>query len=275
MASNTVSTSPDMVTTDAISAALRAARTTNTALGAFPVGLPADLAGAYAVQDRSIGLWPDTVAGWKVGGIAPALHDTVGAQRLAGPIFAKTVKYATPGEPVAMPSYAGGFVAVEAEWIFELGDVSGFDTRSDDPEDVAKVVRAVYAGVEIASSPMIMINDLGPGAIISDFGNNFGLLVGPEVTGWSDHRLSSTPVTVAIDGVEVGNTTAKPGLEGGLGAVKFLIENLRWRGVENMAGLMVSSGAITGVHQTQIGASAEVSFDGIGQLDIDLVSIPS
>lgn len=258
---------------ETVSATLRAARIRNTPLAEFPGQLPSALATSYEIQDRSISLWPDTIVGWKVGGVPPHLHDTLGAKRLAGPIFSKTVKYATPGERLAMPSFTGGFVAVEAEWVFELGDTSSLDTATTNPDDIAKVVRSVHAGVEIASSPMLAVNDLGPTAVVSDFGNNFGLIIGPEIPDWSDALLSSTPITVDINGVEVGNTPSQPGLAGGLGAVRFLVDNLRSRGIEDMAGFYVSSGAITGVHQAKIGDTSRCTFAGHAEFDIDLVPI--
>ena len=50
--------------------------------------------------------------------------------------------------------------------------------------EAADLIGAVHAGIEVASSPLGRINELGPIAVISDFGNNNGLVIGPEIAGW-------------------------------------------------------------------------------------------
>ena len=47
--------------------------------------------------------------------------------------------------------------------------------------EARELVAAVHVGVETAGSPLATINDLGPCAIVADFGNNAGLIVGPEL----------------------------------------------------------------------------------------------
>ena len=47
--------------------------------------------------------------------------------------------------------------------------------------EAADMVGALHIGVEPASSPLATINELGPAVVVSDFGNNAGLLLGPEV----------------------------------------------------------------------------------------------
>ena len=39
----------------------------------------------------------------------------------------------------------------------------------------------MFIGIEIASSPLVNINDYGPAVVASDFGNNAGLLLGAEI----------------------------------------------------------------------------------------------
>ena len=72
-----------------ISDTLVGARETCTILPGFPGELPHDLDEAYAVQDRSIGLWKDDVVAWKVGGIPPELRPVLGQDWVTGPIYRK------------------------------------------------------------------------------------------------------------------------------------------------------------------------------------------
>lgn len=63
-----------------------AARLSASALPDYPGPLPRTLAEAYARQDAAIALWPDEIAGWKVGGIADPWVGRFGEPRLLGPI---------------------------------------------------------------------------------------------------------------------------------------------------------------------------------------------
>ena len=70
----------------AIAERLVAARRSASPLADFPGPLPTDLDTAYAIQGAGIALWPDTVAGWKVGRLAPEWQEQFGEDRLVGPI---------------------------------------------------------------------------------------------------------------------------------------------------------------------------------------------
>ena len=65
-------------------------------------------------------------------------------------------------------------------------------------DDVIPFVQSMHIGVEVASSPLATLNDLGPGAVISDFGNNWGVVVGAgSRTGARWRRLPSRPSSTA------------------------------------------------------------------------------
>ena len=69
------------------------------ALFDFPGTVPTTLNTAYAYQDRAIALWPDNVAGWKVGRIGAPWLERVGEDRLVGPIFRRGIRLAPPDAP--------------------------------------------------------------------------------------------------------------------------------------------------------------------------------
>jgi len=256
-----------------ISRALVSARHAAQPLDAFPGELPATLRDAYEVQSQSIAAWPDTVAGWKVGMAPPAFRDAVDELRLAGPIFAKSVRMARPGEVTPMGVFAGGFGAVEAEFLFRLNADAPTTGGPTTREEAEALVAAMHIGVEIASSPMQIINDLGPMSIISDFGNNAGLVVGPEVPGWRDLALEDLRARVHIDDVQVGDATAAAIVDGPIAALQFLIDKCRERGIPLTAGTWISTGAVTGVHQAGPGAQSHVDFGEYGAFDIVLEPI--
>ncbi len=256
----------------AISEAFRNARRRGVSLPAFPGDLPQTLAQAYAVQDLSIAQWPDTLAGWKVGGIGGVFREQYAADRLAGPIFSRGIYRCNDRDTITMPTFRGGFAAVEAEFVICLGDVSQLGEVLDSPESLLPGIASVHIGVEIASSPLKTINDVGPAAVVSDFGNNAGLIVGPGIADWNDLLLAQIDVSVVIDGQPIGNARANPGMRGPLGATAFLIQHCRRHGHPMPPGTFITTGAVTGVHEAPIGSHSLVNFAGYGQIQIDLAA---
>ncbi|TRW16733.1 2-keto-4-pentenoate hydratase [Glacieibacterium frigidum] len=242
----------------AVAQAFVAARRAAQGLDAYPGTVPATLADAYAIQDAAIELHGGRVAGWKVGRIQPPLDAAFGSDRLAGPIFADQIVTAGPA-PAAMPVFGEGFAAVEAEFVVVL--------RAADParrdwtlNAAAAQIADVHIGIEIASSPLAAINALGPAVTISDFGNNHGLIVGPAIDNWRAAGLDDWEVAVEIDGAPAGTGRARSFPDGIIGSVRFLLTVLARRGIAVPDGLLVSTGAISGVHQVHVGQSAIARF---------------
>ena len=150
--------------------------------------------------------------------------------------------------------------------------MSSLPTHNLTIEDAENAISKVFIGIEIASSPMKETHSYGTYSPISDFGNNAGVIIGPEISNWRERDLSAIDVSVKIDGETVGAGNAKPGMDGPLGAVAYLIEHLAERGHSLDAGTYVSSGAITGVHQTTLGVPSEVEFSGFGSISLEFVA---
>ncbi len=157
-----------------IAQALVAARREARVLTAYPGAIPATLGQGYAIQDRAIALRGAEVAGWKVGRIPAPLVARFGTDRLAGPIFADRVVGDSPAP--AMPVFAGGFAAAEAEFLLRVGAAPDPAKLAYTHAEAAALVDAVHVGIEIASSPYPGINEDGPTVTVSDFGNNHGLV---------------------------------------------------------------------------------------------------
>jgi 2-keto-4-pentenoate hydratase len=245
------------------------ARRAGRSLPAFPGTVPATLAEAYAIQDQAITVWPDRVAGWKLGRIRAPLDAEYGAGRLAGPIFSRNV-WLAGSTPTRFPVIDGGFAAVEAEYVLSLGQDAP-DRDDWTAETVASLVDKAFTGVEIAGSPFAQINDHGPAVTAADFGNNAGLIIGNEITGWQE-RLTGLTCTVMIDGhgVGTGGATDIPG--GPLDSLAFLLNLLQTRGRRLEAGQLISTGAATGVHDIRIGQSADADFGPDGRIACQAVA---
>lgn len=247
-------------------AARRAARP----LAHFPGELPASLDAAYAVQDEAIRLWGAPVVGWKVALIHPDLRARHGGEeRLVGPVFAGTLVDARNG-PVEAPVFDGGFAAIEAELAVRLGADLPAREAPYGLDDVARAVEDLFLAVEVASSPLATINDLGPTAVISGFGNNAGIILGPAVTGWRDAPPEALATRVVIDGETVGEGSAAKVPGGPLGALVFAANCLSSRGRGLKAGDIVSTGATTGIHPVRPGMAALVSSPAAGEIRLSV-----
>ncbi|MEO6718132.1 MAG: 2-keto-4-pentenoate hydratase [Novosphingobium sp.] len=250
---------------NAVASAFVAARREARVLASYPGERPADLASAYQIQDRAISLDGRKVAGWKVGRIFPPDDIRLGSNRLAGPIFAESLRRADPGESPEMPIFAGGFAAVEAEMLLHVAAGWNGIVPSDDA-GTRSLMDELWLGIEVASSPYPHINSDGPAVTASDFGNNAGLVIGPQLAGWRELDLCAIRVRMDVDDRQVGEATAAAMLDGPYGAVRFLLANLSARGIDASGGIWVSTGAITGVHKVVPGARVRAIFGGHGEV---------
>lgn len=251
-----------------------AARFVEARLGRFcltdyPGIKPVSMAEAYATQEVAIGLFPDEIVGWKVGMVPPAQQPTLNARRLAGPVFRRNL-WTAGATPTALPAIVGGFAAVEAEFVARVGPVDP-DKLDWTLEEATRAITALHIGVELAGSPLPTINDLGSAVVASDFGNNGGLVLGPEIEDWAA-RLDGIEVETTVDGQAIGTGTAASIPAGILESVRFLIEHLARRGRPVVAGTLISTGAVTGVHSVPLGARSICAFSGVGQIRCEIVA---
>ena len=240
-------------------ASLVAARYHGRSLSEYPGAPPQSLEEAYAIQQLAMDLRGGAVGGWKLGRINPPASDTLGVNRLAGPIFADSIVSAE-GDLTPMSVIQGGFAAAEAEFMLRIGtrpDPAKTDWTLD---EARALIDRVAIGIEIASSPLLAINDLGPAVTVSDFGNNNGLLVGDEVPGWAYADLDAVEVALSINGVEAGRATTATMLDGPWGAVRFVAALTARRGLPLEPGQWISTGAVTGVHPIEPGDRVEAFF---------------
>jgi 2-keto-4-pentenoate hydratase len=243
----------------AIAARFLDARRQASGLSDYPGTMPSSLEQAYSIQDEAVAAWSRPIVGWKVGRVPEPFAARFGTDRLAGPIFSTTV--AADGAFPAMPVFAEGFAAAEAEFLLRIGTVPPAGQSRFSLDEAAALIDAVHVGIEVASSPLRTINQLGPVAVVSDFGNNNGLLIGSEVSGWQSRHFEQWTVTTLIDGSIVGTGQASSFPDGALGSARFLFELMAKRGIALEPGQWISTGAVTGVHDARPGQVIETIFD--------------
>jgi len=242
------------------------ARRNAVALADFPGVIPTTLGDAYRVQHLAAAQWPDAIVGWKVGYIAPELREAGGDERLVGPIFAHGLQHAEPDKRVFFPVFEGGFAAVEAELVFRIGKDAPAGQTLWTTGEAAAFASDLYIGIETAGSPLATINDLGPRVVVSDFGNNAGMLLGPKIDGWASLASPVLQCTTYIDDEEVGAGKVETLAAAPLVALAFALSRCARNGRALRAGDLVTTGALTGIHQIKAGQSARVDFGKYGVL---------
>lgn len=257
-----------------IAGQFRAARLSKTALSDFPGPLPRVLDESYAIQDAAIAGWPDKLVGWKVGRILGDLVAVHGTDRLIGPIFAASLQRATGETEESFAAIQDGFCAVEGEYVFELA-ADAIPGKTDyDASSALDLVGELWTGIEVAGSPLATINDLGPAVVVSDFGNNWGLILGKPVLNWRA-RLEDLTCAVTINGNVVGTgvVTAFPG--GITQSLVFALNCAAGRGLPLKRGMLISTGAVSGVHDAKPGDHAIADFGQDGKIACHRLAGPS
>ena len=251
------------------------ARRAAVSIAEYPGPVPPDMATGYAIQEAAIGIWPDRIAGWKVGLVPPLLQARLGTAHLAGPIFREGLVRSAGVDAVSLAAIPGGFAAIEVELIVAAQMDAPPNKTEWTLNETAEFASDWRFGVEFAASPLATINELGPTVVVSDFGNNSGLVLGPRI----DSALIAEPAMLTcrtqIDGKQVGfaSVASLPG--GPFAALRFLLGHLASRGRPLGAGQLVSTGAITGVHRIFPGQRGEIEFIGHGKIDVIVVPTAS
>ncbi|HLU05916.1 MAG TPA: hypothetical protein VKZ91_05115 [Woeseiaceae bacterium] len=256
----------DISEIQAIAARFVEARLSSTPLDGFPGEVPPDLDTAYRCQDAAIELWPDEIGGWKVGRIPSSLENKFKSDRLAGPIFRRTIHHTDSNRQLEMPVYVGGFAAVEAEFVIVVDRDAPRDKLEWTREEADELIRDLRIGLEMASSPLSVINDLGPAAIVSDFGNNAGLIVGPPIAEWRSRSLESLACEAFIEGRSVGQGGAFNLTGGPVRSMQFILELTARRGRPLRAGDVIATGQTTGIHDIALGQTARIAFANDGDI---------
>jgi 2-keto-4-pentenoate hydratase len=272
MKSQTASVAADPASVE-IAKRFVAARRNALPLNDFPGEIPAGLQTAYVIQGAAIELWPDQIGGWKVGRIPVELENSFGIDRLAGPIFRGAIRFAAGADSLDMPVFDGGFAAIEAEYVAVIGRDAPSGKMSWTLEEAEGMIADLCIGLEVASSPLKTINELGPPVVVSDFGNNAGLIVGPSIDDWKNRAIDSMSCISFIDGSQVGEGGAFRLTGGFIRSVQFVLELNARRGMPLRSGDFVATGQTTGIHDIQTGQSGRLDFGGDGELNCAIIEM--
>ena len=190
------------------------------------------------------------------------MEDKFGCDRLAGPIFETTILRQNGGTVFEMPVFADGFAAVEAEFVAVIGKDAPDDKVEWGRDEAQAMIGELRVGLEVASSPLGAINDLGPAVTASDFGNNAGLIIGAAIPDWSSRDPATLTSATWVENKLVGEGSAH-GLTGGVTrSVQFMLELAAQRNRPLRKGDVIATGQTTGIHEVSPGQSVRMVFGG-------------
>ena len=253
--------------------ALVQGRRNATAIDAFPGDVPANLAESYAIQEAVIAGMNRPIRGWKIAMIHPDLRTRLGSERTTGPILDGSLHRFEEGRALNLAVYEGGASALEAEFALVLGkDISAIDTMPDH-NTMKAAIASVHAAIEVASSPVAGIVELGPLATTSDLGINAGAVLGPAIKGWDwNARPEDFRTRAFVDGDLAGEGSAAAIPGGFLAALEFLLAQLASRGRSLKAGDVILTGMTNGVHKVRPGSNLQIEFTGTVTMDVGVIA---
>jgi len=234
-----------------------------------PDAAPADLAGAYAVQDRLIALYEaagERVAGWKVALTTPVMQKMVGVGHpCEGAIFASRVHRT----PAAVSGQSFRHLGVESEVAVVLGrDLAGPGPWSR--ESVAEAIEAAMPAIELVDDRDCVYGQLDGINLIADNSFNFGCVLGAPVADWRRVDLAQMAGRMTIDGAVVGQGHGRDVLGHPLEAVAWLAGSLHRRGRALRKGDVVMTGSIVATKWLKPGNRMATVLEGLGEAVLEV-----
>jgi 2-keto-4-pentenoate hydratase len=189
--------------------------------------VPADAAGAYALQDeiiRQIG----PVGGWKI---------LAGASELTcSPIPAN--RYFADGASVSSSQHR--FVIAEVEVAVKLG--ADLDANAD-AAAVEAAIASLHPVLEMVASPFVDRDAIAAHARMGDLQANGAVIVGPALDPAIRTELTTLPVRLLLDGTEAKVATSGASWATIVEALRWLASHAAGRGLPLRAGQVIISGA--------------------------------
>lgn len=190
--------------------------------------VPADMAGAYAMQDEIIGQ-VGAVGGWKVvaGGSGEPTCSPIPANR-----------YFADGASISSTRHR--FVLAEVEIAVKLGaDLPG----GADAATTEAAIASLHPILEMVGSPFVDRDTIAANAKLGDLGSNGAVIVGPALDHDIRNHLADLPVRLVLDGSEARATTSGASWAATVAALHWLASHAASRNLPLKAGQVIITGA--------------------------------
>ena len=220
--------------------------------------LPADRAGAFAVQDATVaGLGP--VGGWKVGAKGPAAEPTCAPLPAAGIL--------PMGAHLQGPQWQ--LRGVELEVAFRLGQDLDPKGRVLARDEIAAAISEVLPVIEVVETRLADWRQSEPLAQLADLQSHGALVLGaPAAVAPATVDLRTLESYLAFDGQPVASARGANPAADVWRLLAWLALHCSERGLPLRAGQVITTGSFTGMLFAPEGATVVGHLKGIGQVEL-------
>jgi 2-keto-4-pentenoate hydratase len=226
---------------------------------------PATVEDGYQIQAAFRKLWPDKVAGWKIGATAPPVMAKFGVKEpFCGPIYAADM-YASPGR---LETKKFNHYVIETEFAYRLGRDLPARATPYSRGEIVEAVDAVIPAFEMINCRYEALPLDNAPAAIADCGLNGALVLGGATTDWRNIDVPGHAVRLLVDGEVKGEGTGALALGDPRNVLDWVINKLSRDGVGFTKGQVFSTGTCTGVVKLEPGQVAVGDFGSLGTIEM-------
>ncbi len=233
---------------------------------------PADLAAAYAIQDRVHGLLAPTRfgrrIGWKIGCTTRVMQAYLGIDAPCGAGLFEGTRHPSPAR-----LRASGFrrIGIECEIALRLGRPLDGAGGVPDLAAVSAAIESAMPAIEIVDDRYADWRSLGAPTLIADDFFAAGCVLGDAVPVAALPDLAAVIGVMTINGEERGRGVGADVLGHPYAALAWLAASLAARGKRLEAGEIVLTGSLVETRWLEPGDSARIAIDGLGAVDLSLL----
>ena len=220
---------------------------------------PRDDAEGFSAQ-LAIGGHAGRTYGWKIAATTTAGQAHIGVTGpLPGPLFERFRH--GPGD--VLPSDDMHMRVVEAEFAYLMGADVAPDAG---PEEIFAAVDGLHLAVEVPDSRFARFETAGGPQLLADCACAGRFVLGPQVSGWAEHDLSTWGTAVWINGERAATGTGGNVLGNPRNALVWIAEDLRRYGCGLRAGELVTTGTTTSPVPVGPGDEVRADFGELGEV---------
>ena len=251
-----------------LAVALAHARMAMQNLSLGDVTLPNSASSSYAIQDELISLLAPPQIGWKVGATGRAAQQKLGVKTpLVGPVFAATLFSAGASIPLTRFHHRPG---VESEIAFRIATTLQPGGKQLNAMSVRGIVSAAYPAIELVCTRFETNFAVPPALLVADGVAHAGLILGDEVPASKLGDLSRLAISTLINGTEVSSGTGAEVLGDPFESLAWLCNHLSGRGIELPQCSIDTTGACTGINESQANDLVATDAGPLGSVSIQL-----
>jgi 2-keto-4-pentenoate hydratase len=235
---------------------LIAARQSGDRIAELPADCrPQSVDEAYAIQN-AVGRRIGPILAWKTGAPSPD------AEAAFAPIFMVT------SSPARFPASGQKLFGIEAEVAFLFAEDLPRRGMPYRREEVVAAIASMHPVIELVDTRFADWTSVDPLSKLADNQSNGALIFGTAVQGWQDLELIRPPITITSNGTRLGKTKGNSGGDP-LRLVTALVNHCAAMDDGLRAGMLVTSGSITGIDFTKPGTTVVADFGRLGTVRVD------